>query len=298
MENNLNETEETKPDAEQTEKSSSAGVKVRKIINIVLDVLLYVFLAFSIFLLITSIVSKRNDGAANFFGHEMRVVASSSMEWSDYTPEDVKQFDIKQIKIRSMVFIERVPYNAQEAQEWYSRLKVGDVLTFRYLIASSQETITHRITEITPTDSGYIISLQGDNRSEGSSVATQTIYTSSADYPNQNAIYNYVLGKVTGQSVVLGNIAFATSNTVGMACIIIVPCVIIIVWQVMRIVIAFGDDRKAKAAAKIAEAEKLAETESKEREKQALELEQLKRKIAELEKQKPDGGDNGSDGQT
>ena len=37
--------------------------------------------------------------------------------------------------------------NAEEAKAWYADLKVGDVLTFKYVYVR-QETITHRIIDI------------------------------------------------------------------------------------------------------------------------------------------------------
>lgn len=293
MSDNVNEIENTNPQTEQPQKNSSAKGKVRKALKIVLDVILYLFLALSLFILIVSLSSKKKDGAANIFGYEMRIVLSSSMEKSEYSA-DVGNYKIKDIKVRSMVFVKRVPEDEEKAREWYSKLEVGDVLTFRYVISSTQETITHRITEITPTQTGYIIKLQGDNRTEGATVSTQTIYTSSADYPNQNAVFNYVIGKVVGKSTVIGNIMYVISQPVGLACLVIVPCSIIIVWQIVRVILVLNHDRKKKADLKLAEAEQLAATESKEREKQALELEELKRKIAELEKQQPkQGGDDG-----
>lgn len=292
MKKNVNEIENTDSEAVREQKSSPAGVKVRKILSIALDVILYAFLILCVFVLIVSLTSKRNDGAANLFGYEMRIVVSPSMEKSEYSA-DVSQYKIKDIKTKSVVFVERVPEDEEKAKDWYAALKVGDVLTFRYVISSSQETITHRITEITPTETGYVIKLQGDNRTEGSTVDTQTIYTSSADYPNQNAIYNYVIGKVVGQSTFIGYILYAISQPVGLACIVIVPCAIIIIWQIVRVAAVIGEDRKKKAAVKIAEAERIAAAESEEREKQALELEELKRKLAQLERQNA-GPEDGS----
>lgn len=296
----VNETENTENEAVSADKSGTAGVKVRKILNIVLDVVLYAFLVLCVFILIVSLASKKNDGAVNIFGTEMRVVVSESMSKSEYSV-DVSGYKIKDIPLRSMVFVERVPEDEAKAKEWYGKLEVGDVLTFRYRVAgaTAQETVTHRITEITPTQTGYIIYLQGDNRgSADSNVNTQVIYTSKEDYPSNNENYrlgfNYVIGKVTGQSVVLGNISYVLSKPVGLACIIIVPCAIIIIWQIARVIIVLTGERKKKAAEKLAEAETKAAAESAERERQAQELEELKRKLAELEGNKPKAdGDSG-----
>lgn len=276
MENETGVENVAKPD--DGAKPVGAGAKIYKILSVALNVVLYIFLALSIFLLVVSIVSKNNsDGAVNLFGYEMRIVVSSSMEKSEYSP-DVSKYKIKDIKIKSVVFVERVPDDSEKAKEWYSKLEVGDVLTFKYVIGSSQETITHRIIEITPTASGYIISLQGDNRGESATVSTQTIYTSPDDYPTENETYNHVIGKVVGNSTALGYVLYSLKQPIGTALIIIVPCSIIIIWQVIRIFAVINEDRKNKATK---------ESEDKERE-----LEELKRKIAELEgnTQNSDGG--------
>lgn len=284
--------EEVAP-AKDGKEAVTVKFKVKKAFSITLNVILYIFLAFSVFMLIFSLASRGADGAVNLFGYEARMVVSSSMEKSENSV-DVSGYEIQDLKVRTMVFIDKVPQDAEEARQWYSELKVGDVLTFKYVMGSSQEVITHRIIDIAPTKTGYIIKLQGDNRSEGSTVSTQTIYTSSEDYPNQNAMYNFVLGKVVGNSNLLGFFVYSVRQPLGISFIIIIPCAIIIIWQIVRIFSVFSEDRKKKAEAKIKDAEQKAEKEAKERESQAQELEELKRRLAELENKKTENsGDDG-----
>lgn len=266
--------------------------KTRKAINIVCDVVLYLFLAVSVFVLIVSVVSQRNNGAANIFGYEMRLVVSDSMEKSAYSV-DVSGYEIKDIKVKSMVFIERVPDDEQQAESWYGRLKEGDVLTFTYVASISQDVITHRITEIEQTDNGYKITLQGDNRAkEDSVVSKQIIYTSPLDYTSQNDRFNSVIGKVVGQSVVLGHIVYGVSTPVGVALIVILPCSLIMIWQITRIVVVVNEDRKRKTAEKLDEAERIAAEQREQSEQQARELEELKRKVAELTDKASDKGED------
>ena len=275
--------------AQDGKKTSS---KLSKALGIAVDVILYLFLAICLFALIISLVSKKDpDGAVNLFGREMRLVVSQSMEKSEYSRKDIEQYEIKDLKLRSMVFIERVPDDEEEAKEWYSRLAVGDVLTFRYVIGSSQQTITHRIIEITPKEGGYVIQLQGDNRGESGDVSTQTIDTSESG----ETAFNYVIGKVTGSSTVLGYIVYGIKQPIGTALIVIVPCCIIIIWHVIRIISVVSEDRKKKAAAELEAAKKLAEQQAEEREKQAAELEEMKRRLAVFEgaaNKSADGGTN------
>lgn len=255
----------------ESEKQRPAKSKVRKALNIAVEVVLYAFLALCIAALIMAAVSKKNnDGAMNIFGTEMRIVVSESMAKSENSA-DVSQYAIKDLPLRTMVFIQTVPEDETEAEKWYSELKKGDVLTFQFRTGASAKTVTHRIIDITKSGSGYVIQLQGDNRGENGDPSIQTVYTSPSDFftPNDDEYYHYVIGKVTGKSVVLGNIVYAVRQPVGAALIIIVPCVIIIIWQIIRIFGAVNDDRKKKAL----------ETQNQ----QARELDELRQKLAALE---------------
>ena len=238
--------------------------KIKKIGNIALSVLLYLFLAFSIFAVFLTVFSKRDtDGAAEIFGYQMRVVTSNSMAECEYT--DVSGFEIKDIPLRSMVFVEVMPEEKAEAEKWYRDLKVGDVLTFRY-VYTKQVTITHRIVSITEKETGgFVIELAGDNKNSEDGQLYQTIDTS---IPNNT---NYIIGKVTGQSYLLGVIMSFLMQPASIVLLIIVPCVIIIVLEVLKIAKVFSEDKKSK--------------ERQEAEAKNKELEDLRRRLAELEKQ-------------
>ncbi len=238
--------------------------KIKKIGKISLDVLLYIFLAICIFSVFVTVLSKRDsDGAAEIFGYQMRVVTSNSMAACELT--DVSSFEIKDIPIRSMVFVKVMPDDTDEAEAFYRSLKVGDVLTFRYVV-TTQVTITHRITDIEEVDGGFKITLAGDNKNSEDGQLTQVIDTS---IPNNT---DYVIGKVTGQTYLFGLIMSFLMQPVGIILLIIVPCFIIILLEVLKIAKVLGADKKKR------EQEEKAQKES--------ELEELRRKIAELEREK------------
>lgn len=236
--------------------------KLKKISSITLNALLYLFLALCIFAVIMTVTSKKDvDGAAELFGHQMHVVTTDSMAECELT--DVSDFDVKSIPARSMIFVELVPENETEADAWYKNLKVGDVLTFRY-VYTSQVTITHRIASIEEKSTGgYVIELAGDNKNSESGQLYQTIDTSLSDSPN------YVIGKVTGQSLLLGFIISLLKSPVGIIFIVIVPCFIIILLEILKIVSAYGAERKKR--------------EQEEKAKKDSELDELRRRLAELE---------------
>ncbi len=236
---------------------------VKKVFSTVLNVLTFVFFGICVFALVLSVSAKKNDGAANIFGKQVRIVISDSMAKCDQT--DVSGYEIKDIPIKSMLLIDLVPEDEAEAEQWYSELEVGDVLTFRYLYAT-QETITHRITSITPkATGGYIIELEGDNKASDADTLSQTIDTSEADSPN------YVIGKVTWQNLFLGLVLTAAKSPVGIICIVIIPCIIIAIFEVIKLVGALTAGKREK--------------QKEEQQRKDDELEELKRQIELLQQQ-------------
>lgn len=243
---------------------------LKKIGNVILNILLYVFLALAIFTLaVTIFSSKTSDGTVELFGYQMRVVLSDSMAKSELT--DVSAYEIKSIPVRSMIFVQTVPQDEAEADEWYRSLKVGDVLNFRYFY-TAQVTVAHRIVSISEKQSGgFIIELSGDNKTSESELLAQTIDTSLENSPN------YVIGKVTGQSFLLGFVISLLKSPLGLIFIVIVPCFIIVLLEVIKIAGVFSAEKRQK------EREEAARRDS--------ELEELRRKIAELEGQAVSSGE-------
>lgn len=239
---------------------------VKKVGRIAANILLYVFIAVCLFSVILAISSKKDaDGTATIFGVQMRSVLSPSMEKCDAT--DVSGYEIKDIPTGSMVFIEVVPENPDEAAKWYAALKVGDVLTFKYVYVK-QETITHRITDIRQNaDGGYTIRLEGDNKNSDGEALTQTITTSASNSPN------YIIGKVTGQSYLLGLFVKTMKSPAGLICIVMIPSLIIVILEILKIIKLLGADKKRK--------------EQEEKARTANELDELRRRLAEYETGNP-----------
>ena len=167
--------------------------RAKKVLKITANVLTYVFLALCIVAIFLTISAKKNGDGLTILGKQFRLVVSESMEKSEFT--DVSDFEIKDIPLGSLVFVEVVPEDETQKAKWYDGLKEGDVLTFRYTY-TTQITITHRIVDIRDNGKGgYFIDLKGDNKtSSTSSTLEQTIDTSEDGL-------NYVIGKVTGQSL-------------------------------------------------------------------------------------------------
>ena len=210
---------------------------MKKFGKFIRDVIIFAFLILCIFSVFVTIVSKKDaDGAAEVFGYQMRIVVSDSMAKCEYT--DVSAYEIKDIPVRSLVFVKAMPKTAAEADAFYRSLQVGDVLTFRY-VYTTQVTITHRITSITEKETGgFIIELAGDNKNSADSHLTQVIDTS---VPNNT---NYVIGKVVGRSYVLGLVLDFMKQPAGLVALVIVPCFIIIMFEVLKIARVLDEDKR------------------------------------------------------
>ena len=242
---------------------------VKKVVKIVSNVALYLFIALCVFGVILSVsAKKKGEDASTIFGYQMRFVLTESMEKCDQT--DVSDYKIKQIRQKSLIFVKAMPTDPNEQDEFYRDLKVGDVLTFKYVYAS-QVTITHRIVEIyeKPTG-GFIIHLEGDNKNSDGNTLKQMIDTSIPESPN------YVIGKVTGVSYLLGLFVYALKSPIGLVFIIILPCVIIMIIELIKIINIFGAEKRKKQQVEI-------EKQKSALDKQQDEIEMLKKQLEALQ---------------
>ena len=239
--------------------------KTKKITKITIDILLYCFLGICLLGLISVInYRKSSNEAVAIFNREIRIVVTNSMEKCDLT--DVSDYKIKDIPVKSAIIIEKVPENKEKADEWYDKLEVGDVLTFKYHYTAQQLTITHRLVEKTEKSTGgYLLKLEGDNKNS-EEVLEQIIDTSADD------AYDYVIGKVVRVSYPLGVVISSLQSTVGIVCIIIIPSAIIIIYEIIKIVNVLEKDKKLKL--------------EEESSKKDSEIEELKKRLATLEKEK------------
>ncbi len=226
---------------------------------LIVNIIVCIFLIICLFSVTVTVLAKTDDdGAASIFGYQMRLVVSNSMEECEQT--DVSKYDIKSIPVNSMVFIETVPEDKAEANEWYSKLKKGDVLTIKY-VYTTQVIITHRIVDIYKNSAGgYTINLAGDNKNVGGNQLQQTINTASND------TFNCVVGKVVGSSSVVGNVVSFMQTPIGLLLVIILPCFVIILLEALRIARVIGENRRKR-----------------EKDGMDKEIETLRQRLAELE---------------
>lgn len=242
------------------EKVKFGLINYKKIIKIIGNIIVFCVMVLAIFLLFITVTAKKDsDGASNIFGYQIRFIKSDSMEKNEFT--NVSKYEIKDIKTKSLVFIKLKPQNTDELAEWYSNLKIGDVLTFKYLY-TKQETITHRIVDIKDNNKGgYLIYLEGDNKGSSNTITLKQIIDTSAENSP-----NFIIGKVTKTSYFLGNLYYIFRSPIGIICLIIIPCLTIIIFHIIKIINLFTKEKRKKSLEALEELNEL--------KKRLIELEQ------------------------
>ena len=164
-------------------------------------------------------IAHLNGNSLDFSDTDVKIVVSSSMDGEPRT-----EYEIQTIPTGSMIFIHKVTDDS-----FYSSLKVGDVLTFNYLHPTERTNmvVTHRIVAISESGGVYTYTLSGDAiEDDPTNSSTQTVTSDSGD----------VIGKVVGVSHALGALTVFVSGWEGKVVLILIPCAILIVSEVVNIV--------------------------------------------------------------
>ncbi len=223
----------------------------------VLDIIYYIFLGIFLLLAIVSVTSRITNGKIG--NTQFLVVASSSMDG-----EKQEDYSIKTIPVKSLIAIDLVKDGKEE--DFYSQLKKGDVLTFNY-VSLNNVTITHRIISDPVKDSSgvYKFELRGDAVEESE---IQTVYSDGRT--------GEILGKVTYVSLPLGQIYFFIASKLGTMLLVVLPCSLIAIIEICRIIRLVSEQRNKKK-----EEKERVENEAKDKE-----IEELKRQLMEANKNK------------
>lgn len=258
--------------------------RAKHILSIVGYSFIMLLLVLDIFLLIGKFNSS-SSGVSNFFGTEVYTVLTGSMEGSDEYYASHPEFEIRDCPIDSALFVERAPdviYEGESEEtkvqkqavidEYYSKLKVGDVITFIFQL-NKNYIITHRIIAVENNNGVYTFILRGDNPTGDKQITTSS--------PTQTVTSDsgLIIGKVTGVNVFLGKfIVHFLNNKVAFGCTVLIPAGALFVYEIIRIIYLLTAGKREAREAKI---------KAKDEEKQAL-IEELRKKVEALEAQQKD----------
>ena len=168
-------------------------------------------------LCIAGYLAHLNGDSFDFSDTETKIVVSGSMDG------EPRNYEISTIPVSSLIFINKV-----NGDDFYSSLKVGDVLTFNYTSPVSKEhmVVTHRITDIKESLGVYTYTLKGDSLADDPTNGSSQVVTSDS---------GDIIGKVTGVSSWLGLLVVFLSTWTGKICLIAIPCVLLIVYELWNI---------------------------------------------------------------
>lgn len=223
-----------------------------KTLNIIRWFFTIIILLFAIFMVIFTLLSstKINNKKETLFGYSLFIVWSDSMKKTDFAAGDliiVKETDTK-------------------------KLNVGDIITFESTSQMSfGDTITHKIKEINKSDSGeFMFTTYGTSNGE-ENVDDTPVYESN------------IIGKYCGKIPSFGYFANFLKEPLGYVLCILLPCVMLVVMQMINIGGAISQKRKIEKADLDNQRGELA-AKHEQIAAELLEAENLKKELEELKK--------------
>ena len=231
----------------------------KKILNIALKVVTWLLVAFTVFMMIFTIVTvttvDRND--RSIFGVKFYIVQTDSMSLSENNKDMDVHFDAGDIVIIKNVDDPRA-------------LQAGDVIAFMSTnTVSYGETVTHMIREVKKTEEGKVLGYvtYGTNTGTDDEALVEP---------------EYVLGAYSGKLPGVGNFFAFVKSTPGYIVCILVPFLLLILYNGVNVIRLFRKYKREQMEAMQAEKDKL-EAERAENQRMMQELLALKAQLDKKE---------------
>lgn len=231
----------------------------KKILNIALKVVTWLLVAFTVFMMIFTVVTvttvDRND--RSIFGVKFYIVQTDSMSLSENNKDMDVHFNAGDIVIIKNVDDPRA-------------LQAGDIIAFMSTNSVSYgETVTHMIREVKRTDDGKLLGYvtYGTNTGTDDEALVEP---------------EYVLGAYSGKLPGVGNFFAFVKSTPGYIVCILVPFLLLILYNGVNVIRLFRKYKREQMADMQAEKEKL-EAERAENQRMMQELLALKAQLDKKE---------------
>lgn len=230
---------------------------MKKILNIALKVFTYLLVAFTIFMMLFTIITvatvDKND--RNLFGYKFYIVQTDSMSLSEKNPDAEIYFDAGDM------IVSKVPKDPMALQP-------GDVITFMSINTSSYgETITHMIREVRVSDSGRVLGYE-----------TYGINTGTSD--EALVTPDFVLGVYVAKMPAVGRFFAYVKSVPGYITCILVPFLLLIGYNGANVIRLFRQNKKEQMAEIQAEKDQI-EQEREEAKRMMAELMALKAQLSQ-----------------
>ncbi len=206
---------------------------IKRIFNIVIDIVVIFIMIVSVFVVVLSLTSK-SSGVPNILGVAPLSVQSNSME-DTFTTGDL--------------LLSQVTNDPGETYE------VGDIVTFPIEINGESVLNTHRIVEVIDDDSITYYKTQGDNKD--TNPEPDTDLQSAA-----TIVAKYTGTKISG----LGNVLSFIRTQLGFFLCVLLPMIIFFVYEAIRVVmniIAYNNEKALNAAKETVQNSELTEEQKK-----------------------------------
>ena len=231
----------------------------KKILNIALKVVTWLLVAFTVFMMIFTVVTvttvDRND--RSIFGVKFYIVQTDSMSLSENNKDMDVHFNAGDIVIIKNVDDPRA-------------LQAGDVIAFMSTNSVSYgETVTHMIREVKKTEDGKVLGYvtYGTNTGTDDEALVEP---------------EYVLGAYSGKLPGVGNFFAFVKSTPGYIVCILVPFLLLILYNGVNVIRLFCKYKREQMEAMQAEKDKL-EAERAENQRMMQELLALKAQLDKKE---------------
>ena len=231
----------------------------KKILNIALKVVTWLLVAFTVFMMIFTVVTvttvDRND--RSIFGVKFYIVQTDSMRLS----ENNKDMDVH-FNAGDIVIIKNVDDSRA--------LQAGDIIAFMSTNSVSYgETVTHMIREVKKTEDGKVLGYvtYGTNTGTDDEALVEP---------------EYVLGAYSGKLPGVGNFFAFVKSTPGYIVCILVPFLLLILYNGVNVIRLFRKYKREQMEAMQAEKDKL-EAERAENQRMMQELLALKAQLDKKE---------------
>ena len=247
---------------------------MKKTLNIALKVFTYLLVAFTVFMMLFTIITvttvDKND--RNFFGYRFYIVQTDSMSLSEKNPDAEIYFDAGDI------IVSKLPKDP-------TALQPGDVITFMSINSTSYgETITHMIREVRVSDSGRVLGYVTYGTNTGT---------------NDEALVtpDYVLGVYVAKMPLVGRFFAFVKTVPGYITCILVPFLLLIGYNGANVIRLFRQHKREQMAEIQAEKDKI-EQERAEAQRMMAELMALKAQLSQnTAQQAPPAEENQNEGE-
>ena len=244
---------------------------VKKILNISTKVLTYLLIAFTVFMMVFTVVtvSTVDKNERSIFGYKFYIVKTDSMSKSDKNADLDVHFNAG-----DMIIIK----NLKDP----TILNAGEIIAFISTNKESYgETITHMIHSV-------------EKNASGKTIGYVTYGTNTGAIDDEVVTPDFVLGKYAGKLPVVGHFFAFVKSTPGYIVCILVPFLLLILYNGANVITLFRKYKKEQTEAMEAERAQL-EQERAENQRMMAELLELKAQLMKNSGDTPPSTDDNTD---